>query len=101
MEFYLRIFVVTVTVAIALWILFDAKESNFQPYTRTRIKLWVSGFAAIFGIVWLLSGGGFTEAIWIKLLAGIIGGSQWAFRLPGMLKSDLDQNSSSTEGTSS
>jgi len=86
MSIQLRILLTSITLAIALWVLFDAKESNFQPRVHTQLKLWVSGFVLGVSVSWLISGGAFTEAIWMKVLTGVIGGFLWAFRLASLLE---------------
>lgn len=86
MNIQLRILLTAATVAIALWVLFDAKESNFHPRARTKLTLWLSGFVLGASVSWLISGGSITEAIWMKILTGVIGGFLWAFRLASLLE---------------
>jgi hypothetical protein len=86
MTVWIRILIATATIAFALWILFDARESNFQPYWSVRIKLWFAGFLATWAIGWAYTGGGFADAIWLKILISIIGGLLWSVRLVGFLQ---------------
>lgn len=86
MNIQLRILLTAITMTIALWLLFDAREDNFQPRIRTKLKLWTSGFVLGVSVSWLISGGAFTEAIRMKLLTGFIGGFVWAFRLANLLE---------------
>ncbi len=86
--------VTAVATGVALWIVIDARKSNFQPYWPVRIKLWLAGFFVTWGIGWTYTGGDFTEAIWLKILISIIGGLLWSVRLVGFLKVPSDTSES-------
>lgn len=80
MSVFVRVLVASVAVAYAFWAMINAKESNFQPYWPTWIRLWISGFIAAGSVQWALSGGNILEDIWLRILISTIGGLLWAIR---------------------
>ena len=73
---------VVISILIASYIFQEGAETDFQPYVRTRILLFCSGFVLGLCVGWLAISGSFWKMIWLKLIISVVLGFASAFALP-------------------